>query len=138
MRTQTVVQNLRQLDAWARNLLAPVFSTPFALMHPAFAGLVKRYDMNLVAVLEKHPHGEPSAQALADATRRLKAAGARIIFAEVQISQRPARTLAHDIGVKVAILDPLGGPGRTGRETYIDLLRWNVNQLAENLNAGSD
>ena len=138
VRTQTMVQNLQQLDAWARNLLAPVSSTPFALMHPAFAGLVNRYDMNLVAVLEKHPHREPSAQALADATRRLEAAGARIIFAESQISQRPARTLAHDIGGKVAILDPLGGPERTGRETCIDLLRWNVNQLAENLNAGSD
>jgi len=30
-------------------------------------------------------------------------------------------------------LDPLGGSGSPGRETYLDLLRWNIRQLAENL-----
>jgi len=33
----------------------------------------------------------------------------------------------------VAMLDGLGGKGMEGRETYLELLEWNLRQLLENL-----
>ena len=132
-RAAAFAESLDALDREARTLLEPVSRVPFAILHPAFEALVRRYGLNLVAVLETHPEAGALPQDLGDATRRLEAAGARVIFIEPQLPARTAEAVAADIGAKTPLLDPLGGPGSPGRETYLDLLRWNIRQFAENL-----
>jgi zinc transport system substrate-binding protein len=128
-----LVDSLNALDNDARVELQSVTHVPFAILHPAFETFALRYGLNLVAVLETHPEVEALPQDLGDAVRELKHAGAKVIFVEPQLSARTAEALAVDLGAKTALLDPLGGSGSSGRETYLDLLRWNVHQLAENL-----
>ncbi len=36
-----------------------------------------------------------------------------------------------DSGAKVLLLDPIGGPGLAGRDSYIALMRYNVGQMGE-------
>jgi ABC-type Zn uptake system ZnuABC Zn-binding protein ZnuA len=132
-RAAAFLDSLNALDREATTLLEPVSHAPFAILHPAFENLVHRYHLNLVAVLEQHPEAEALPQTLGEAAMHLRAAGARVIFAEPQLSARPATALAADLGAKVAMLDPLGGPLSPGRATYLDLIRWNTHQLAENL-----
>ena len=132
-RSRAFLDTLRVIDEEAARVLGPVASAPFAIHHPAFDAFVRRYGLNLVAVLEKHPEGEALPHSLGDAALRLEREGARVLFAEPQLSSRTAKALAADLHAKVALLDPLGGAYAPGRETYFDLLRWNVRQLAENL-----
>ena len=65
---------------------------------------------------------------MVDTARRTPA---RAIFAEPQLSPKVAQTIAEASGKQVTTLDPLGGV--TGRETYIELMRYNVAQMAEAL-----
>jgi zinc transport system substrate-binding protein len=132
-RTAAFLDSLDVLDGEARALLEPVTRVPFAMLHPAFEALVHRYGLDLVAILVQHPEAEALPQSLGEAAFRLHQSGARVIFTEPQLPARTAEALAADLGAKTALLDPLGGPGSPGRETYLDLLRWNIRQLAENL-----
>ena len=132
-RANAFIDSLNALDREAKAMLDPVKHVPFAILHPAFEAWVHRYGLNLVAVLETHPEAEPLPQDLGEAVLRLKDTGARVIFVEPQLPTRTADALASDLHAKTALLDPLGGRGSPGRETYLDLLRWNVRQLAENL-----
>ena len=132
-RATAYLDSLVALDAEARALLEPVAEAPFAILHPAFEVLARRYDLNLVAVLEEHPEAEALPRTLGEATLRLRASGARVVFGEPQLPTRLTHAIAADLGAKTALLDPLGGPGIESRETYLELMRWNVQQLAENL-----
>ena len=132
-RSAALIDSLNALDREARVMLESKKSVPFAILHPAFEALVGRYELNLVAVLETHPEAEALPQDLGDAAMRLERAGAKVIFVEPQLSARTAEALAADLGARTALLDPLGGLGSPGRGTYLDLMRWNVRQLAENL-----
>ena len=132
-RAAALIDSLDAMDQAAHTQLESKKSVPFALLHPAFETFVRRYGLNMVAVLETHPEAEALPQDLGDAAMRLKQSAAKVIFIEPQLSGRTAEALAADLGAKTALLDPLGGSESPGRETYLDLLRWNVRQLAENL-----
>jgi ABC-type Zn2+ transport system substrate-binding protein/surface adhesin len=77
-------------------------------------------------------HPEASAPAFTGrlaATRVLE----RLVFAEPQHPRRLAESVAAEIGGRVGMVDPQGGPDLPGRDTYFGLLRWNVRSLAESL-----
>jgi len=132
-RAAAYLDSLAVLDAEARAHLHPVSHVPFALLHPAFETFVRRYGLNLVAVLEQHPEAEALPRTLGQAALRLREAKARVVFGEPQLPSRLPEAMAADLGAETALLDTLGGPGSPARETYLDLVRWNVRQLAENL-----
>jgi zinc transport system substrate-binding protein len=134
-RGTAALDSLRAFDAWARRTLAPVKDVPFALLHPAFQDFVRRYDLDLVSILQIQPEGELLPRSLGNVVDILTRSGAKVIFAEPQLSARGAETVAHESQARVEMLDPLGGPDLPGRETYLDLLRWNVRSLAEQLGA---
>jgi zinc transport system substrate-binding protein len=134
-RSRAVLDSLEAFDDGARRILSPKARVPFALLHPAFETFVRRYGMNLVAVLVQRPEEEPLPRTLGASIEALRAAGAPVVFSEPQLAGRVAEAVAADLGARVALLDPQGGPGIPGRETYFDLLRWNVAQLAGNLDA---
>jgi ABC-type Zn uptake system ZnuABC Zn-binding protein ZnuA len=132
-RSEAFLDSLAALDREARAWTSPVSGVPFALLHPAFLVLVERYGLNCVAVLHRHPEGETSPRRLGETTRRLRASAARWIFAEPQLGRAIAEAVASDIGARIALLDPLGGPSAEGREDYLALVRWNLRQLVEHL-----
>ncbi len=55
----------------------------------------------------------------------------KAIFAEPQFSTKAADAIAGDSGAEVLLLDPIGGPGLAGRDSYIALMRYNVGQMGE-------
>jgi zinc transport system substrate-binding protein len=132
-RARNALDSLAVFDEQAKRRLAPVANVPFALLHPAFQALVTRYGMDCVAVLERNPEGETAPRRLGDASTAMTRAGVRCIFAEPQLGKRTAQAMVQDTGAAMALLDPLGGPDLPGRDTYLNLLRWNVAQLVLNL-----
>lgn len=58
------------------------------------------------------------------------------MFTEPQLGEVGVRALADEIGATVETLDPLGGPGIPGRESYFELLRYNAGVLSRALGGG--
>jgi zinc transport system substrate-binding protein len=132
-RARTALDSLDVFDAWAREQLDPVRTVPFAILHPAFENFVRHCGLNLVAVLQYQAEGEALPRTLGDITAAMRAAQAKIVFAEPHLSPKVAETMAHEIGGRVGLLDPLGLWNDRRRGGYLDLLRWNVHSLVENL-----
>lgn len=120
---------LSALDAEIETLLAPFAGAPFVPFHDGWPYFAARYDLDLVAEIEPFPGREPSARELAETIELLRSTGARAVFTESQLDDRPARVLADEAGVALGVLDPIGGvPGRDG---YLALLRYNAATLAD-------
>ena len=52
------------------------------------------------------------------------------MFAETLVSRKTVDTLARDLGVEVAVLDPIEGlSDRTADEDYLSLMRRNLREL---------
>ena len=130
-RAAAYLRELEALDAEFRAALAPHRGRPVVTYHGAFGYLLDRYDLRLAAVIEPFPGKEPTPKYLQAVVQTLRRLGQRVVFAEPQLSAKPAQVIAREVGGRVAILDPLGGPGAPGRETYLDLMRWNLKRMKE-------
>lgn len=115
---------LAALDAEIAATLAPVRGSPFVPFHDAWPYFAQRYGLNLVLSIEPFPGREPSPRYVAEAVAAVRSVGAKAVFAERQLNPKSAEVIAESAGVKVAVLDPIGGaPGPVG---YDELLRYNA------------
>lgn len=122
---------LVELDGRLTELLSPVAGAPFVPFHDAWVYFAERYHLRTVATLEPFPGREPGPRYVAEAVRTVEDAGAKAIFAERQLGRRSAEVVAESAGVRVAVLDPLGGA--PGPETYEALLLENAAAIVEAL-----
>ena len=122
---------LQQLDADIKAAVAGFHSREMVTFHAAWAYFIHDYGLHQAAVLESTPGREPSAAEVAQIVETIKAVGAPAVFAEPQFSPQAAQVIADEAGVPVLILDPLGGT--PPRETYLELMRWNLEQLRKGL-----
>lgn len=119
-------RELSSLDNDFRRTVAALPSRDFIALHSAWGYLAQRYGLRQVAAVEPFPGKEPSARYLAALVSLARRQKVQTIFAEPQLSDKAARTLAAEIGGRVLILDPIGGEGIAGRDTYIGLMRYNL------------
>jgi ABC-type Zn uptake system ZnuABC Zn-binding protein ZnuA len=111
-------------DAEVRRLLADLPARKIATFHDGFGYFADAYGLEVAAVFEPYPGLEPGPQFVIEFQRKIRASGVRVVFTEPQLSVDALRPIARDMGVTLAILDPLGGlPGRAG---YIELLLFNA------------
>ncbi len=125
------LMQLQQLDADIRKAVAGFRSREMVTFHASWVYFIHDYGLHQAAVLEATPGQEPSAAEVAKIVEIIKASGAPAVFAEPQFSPRAAQVIAQEAGVPVLTLDPLGG--LPPRETYIKLMRWNLQQLQKGL-----
>lgn len=103
----------------------------FIALHSAWTYFAPRYNLEQVAVIEPFPGREPSPRYLADLVQLMQRERVRAILVEPQLSAVAAQALARETGAKVGMLDYLGGPGISGRDSYQALMRYNVTQLIQ-------
>ena len=76
------------------------------------------------------PGREPTPRAFKNIIEAVHRYGIKVIFSEPQFSPRIAEVLAREAGVKVLMLDPIGG-----RPPYIDnyiaMMQYNVTTMAQ-------
>jgi ABC-type Zn uptake system ZnuABC Zn-binding protein ZnuA len=123
------LDTLEALDREIEARLAPCRGVSLLALHATWGYFSDRYGLRIEGVLETFPGQEPGPMTVAALARRARASGVRAIVAEPQQSTRLASVLAAELGVPVLLLDPLGGEGVLGRETYAALLRWNAREL---------
>lgn len=99
----------------------------FIAFHSAWGYLARRYGLQEVAVIAEFPGQEPSAGWMAALVELARKHQLEVIFAEPQFSPALAEKIAAEIGARVLILDPLGGEEIPGRDSYLALMRYNLN-----------
>jgi ABC-type Zn uptake system ZnuABC Zn-binding protein ZnuA len=124
-----------QLDALDAALKAQVETVPAAnrklvTFHDAFPYFAKHFGFELVGVILQNVGQDPSAADLAALVEKVKAAGAQAVFSEAQFSPKLSETLAQEAGVTrvgTTLYNDALGPAPA--DTYLGLMRWNVDQI---------
>jgi ABC-type Zn uptake system ZnuABC Zn-binding protein ZnuA len=126
---------LRKLDQLRKELSDRVKSLPdrrFVAHHPAWPYMARRFDFDMAATILVQSGAEPSALQLQSLIGKIKKERIKVIVSEVQLSQKLPTLLAKETKTRIVVLTTLPG-GVPGTETYIDMLRYNVLQLANAL-----
>jgi zinc transport system substrate-binding protein len=121
-------QAMRAADRDIRRQLADLPRREIALFHGAFAYFAAAYKLHIVATFESTPGREPGPRHVREFLRHIRDRHLRTLFIEPQLDAAPLRELARDIGVRLILLDPLGGS--PGREHYLAMMRFNAAQIA--------
>ncbi|MEW6552983.1 MAG: metal ABC transporter substrate-binding protein [Actinomycetota bacterium] len=129
------IRNLAELDAEIAEKAALFSRREFVAFHSSWVYFARRYGLEQVGVIEELPGKEPSAGEIADLVALVEAGGVGVIFAEPQFSPRAAEAIAEESGgrVVVKILDPLGDPDDPEYDTYLKMMRRNVEVMGEAL-----
>ncbi|MGH7258038.1 MAG: metal ABC transporter substrate-binding protein [Nitrospiraceae bacterium] len=133
-RTNSVayLTRLDQLQAELVRRLQRISDRRIVVHHPAWPYFARHFRFHIVGTLLTQPGAEPSARRVHDIVRKIKKDGIKVIVSEVQLNQKLPQLLARETGARVAILTTLPG-AVPGTETYLDMLRYNVLQLADAL-----
>jgi len=133
-------QRLAQLDD---DIAAAVQQIPpenrkLVTPHDAFPHLARRYGLEIVGFVVPGPGQDPSPRDIADLTRAIRDQSVPAVFTEPQIGadSRLLEQIAADADVQVCTLysDTLTDDA----PTYIDMMRFNVDELLRCLGGGSD
>ena len=125
------IDRLRSLDEEIASETQSFTSREFITFHPAWTYFAQRYGLVEAAVIEESPGKEPSVEYIMHVVDVAKEHHIKVIFAEPQFSAKAAEAIAADSGARVLLLDPMGGEGLEGRDSYLALMRYNVDQMAE-------
>jgi zinc transport system substrate-binding protein len=104
----------------------------FVSFHPSFSYFAHRYNLHEVGTIEAAPGREPTPRHLQNLVAAIRRYGIKVVFAEPQLNPRVAQVIAREAGVKVLMLDPIGGPPPYGSD-YLKLMRYNLAVLDEAL-----
>lgn len=135
-RRAMLADTLTRLDQEIRAVLRSTPRRSFVATHDAWSYFSARYGLESLGSIYERPGHEPSVRGMAMLVRAAREAGVDVILAEPQLAQSGARSLAVEIGASVRIVDPIGGPGLTGRESYTEMMRSNAREFARALGAG--
>ncbi|MBL1080838.1 zinc ABC transporter substrate-binding protein [Streptomyces actinomycinicus] len=116
--------------------LAHTRSKVFLTTHAAFGYLAERYGLTEEAISGLDPESEPSAARVRDLEEMAKADGVTTVFYETLVSDRTARTIAHDADLKTDVLDPIEGITDKSRgKDYFTVQEANLKALQQALGA---
>ncbi len=128
---------LLQLDQLRKELserIKRLSDRRFVAHHPAWPYLARRFGFEIVGTIQAQSGTEPSALQLQSLIAKIKKDRIKVIVSEIQLSQKIPELLAKETKSRVVVLTTLPG-GVPGTETYLDMLRYNVLQLANALEA---
>jgi zinc transport system substrate-binding protein len=125
-----LVRDLRALDTRLRQGLEECERRTFVTSHAAFGHLARRYDLRMLPIAGISPEDEPSPARLAELRDVVQEEGITTVFTETLASPALARTLADEVGVRTAVLDPIEGlTEATADEDYFSLMTANLAAL---------
>lgn len=102
-------QRFEDLDAAYATGLQRCDVRTFVTSHEAFGYLADRYDLEQVGISGIDPEAEPSPARLAAVETIVRDEDVSTIFFEALVSPKVAETLADDLGISTAVLDPVEG-----------------------------
>ncbi|CAN5222222.1 zinc ABC transporter substrate-binding protein [soil metagenome] len=123
-------EDLEQLDDDISTGLASCRIDAVVVSHDAFGYFGSRYGLDLQAVNGLSPEAEPSPAHLRELADLIESEGITTVFSETLATTAMADTLAAELGLETAVLDPVEGLGdATADEDYLSLMRANLAAL---------
>lgn len=132
------IAELTSLDAWIRERVAeiPEANRKLVTDHEAFGYFAARYGFEQVGTVvpSLSTGAAPSARELAALEDAIRSSGVKAVFVGSTVSPDLSRRVADDTGVRLVSLftGSLSAAGG-GAETYLDMIRYNVNAIVEAL-----
>jgi zinc transport system substrate-binding protein len=103
----------------------------FVTSHAAYGYLANRYGLDMVSISGLSPEIEPSPARVREVQGVIEREGVDTIFYERLVSPKVAETIAADLKVTTAVLDPIEGlTDETADEDYLSLMRQNLEALS--------
>lgn len=130
---QNTISYLAQLELLEKELteLSLKIANPsLVTFHDAWYYFSEEWGLNVAASFEPYPGKSPSPSDLSEFERIVRSIDARVIYSEPQIPSDLLEPVTKDLGIKVAILDPIGGVAN--RDSYIKMMRYNMGEIVEN------
>ena len=122
---------LDQLSAAYQAGLAGCQRDTIVVSHGAFSYL-SRFGLHIEGIAGLSPDAEPTPADLARLEELIASDGITTVFSERLASPRLTEALAHDLGLKIAVLDPIEGlSDQTADRSYLSLMRENLAVLKE-------
>ena len=126
------VEQLEGLDADFTSGLASCERRLIVTSHAAFGYMADAYNLEQEAISGLSPESEPTPKRLNEIGKEAKADGTTTIFFETLASPKVAQTLADDLNISAAVLDPIEGIGEG--QTYFSVMESNLAALRKALN----
>ncbi|MDX2821826.1 zinc ABC transporter substrate-binding protein [Streptomyces ipomoeae] len=134
--TEMLVEKLGALNDQFVNGLKDTKTKVFITTHAAFGYLAERYGLTEEAISGLDPESEPSAARVKELEKMAKADGVSTVFYETLVSDKTAKTIAADAGLKTDVLDPIEGITEKSRgKDYFSVQEANLKALQAALGA---
>lgn len=134
--TEALVKRLGALNTEFADGLKDTRSKVFFTNHSAFGYLAERYGLTQEAITGVDPDSEPSPARMKELQKEAGADGVTTVFYETLVSDKTAKTLADDAGLKTDVLDPLEGITDKSRgDDYFGVMEANLAALKTALGA---
>ncbi|AXG77757.1 metal ABC transporter substrate-binding protein [Streptomyces paludis] len=134
--TAALVTKLDGLNTAFKDGLADTTTKTFITTHAAFGYLAERYGLEQEAIAGIDPESEPSPARVKELETIAKRDKVSTVFFETLASDKTAKTLAGDSGLKTDVLDPLEGiTDRSKGADYLEVMRANLDALRKALGA---
>ncbi|MFE5209814.1 metal ABC transporter substrate-binding protein [Streptomyces sp. NPDC056600] len=134
--TEDLVNRLDALDKKFEAGLKDRKTDVFLTNHSAFGYLAEAYGLIEESLTGLDPESEPSAARVKELQHIAKEDGVTTVFYETLVSDRTARTVARDAGLRTDVLDPLEGITEKSRgDDYFQVMEANLAALQKALEA---
>jgi len=123
--------DMEALDREFTEGLADCARDTVVVNHDAF-GYLARFGLHLEPISGFSPGAEPTPADLGNLQELIRHDHITTVFSETLVSPKTAETLAHDLGIRADVLDPIEGlSDETKNEDYVSLMRSNLQRLTE-------
>ncbi len=129
----SIAKKMTALSAELIDGTASCKTTTFVTSHAAFGYLADRTKLTQVGISGLDPESAPSAARLKEISEVVKTEGVTTIFTEALVDPKVAQTLADDLGITTAVLDPIESQSDPAKD-YVDVMHDNINALRTALN----
>ncbi|MFG2875799.1 metal ABC transporter substrate-binding protein [Streptomyces sp. NPDC048337] len=134
--TDELVGKLTALDTEFKDGLKNTATKTFITTHSAFGYLAERYGLDQEGIAGLDPESEPSPARIKEVQEIAKKENVSTVFFETLASDKTAKTLAADTGLKTDVLDPLEGiTDKSQGADYLEVMRSNLKNLQKALGA---
>ncbi|MFE6718500.1 metal ABC transporter substrate-binding protein [Streptomyces albidoflavus] len=134
--TEALTGKLKKLDEDYSAGLKNTDTRTFITTHAAFGYLAERYGLDQESIAGVDPESEPSPARMKELQKIAAEEKVTTVFFETLASDRTAKVLAEDTGLRTGVLDPLEGiTEKSQGDDYLEVMEANLAALKKALGA---
>jgi zinc transport system substrate-binding protein len=134
--SQELVSKIDELNTQFADGLKNTKTKTFITAHTAFAYIAERYGLEQHSISGISPESEPSPARMKELQEIAKRDNVTTVFFETLVSDKTAKALAREAGLKTDVLDPVEGiTDKSKGDDYFEVMQANLTALQKALGA---